>query len=153
SDPATNTVSVTGNRFLLDGLSVTGGRNGVVVSGGSRADVRNCRVASAAGGGIAGGVGILFFQGASGTVGPCEGTANRADGMLIDGALAVLTNSRFTANGRNGVFVFGGSTARIGLSNSFAIAPNVISDNGGNGLHITQGSMALVYGNTISGNG
>ena len=152
-DAVTNTVAVSGNRFVLDGLSVTGGRNGVVVTGGSRAELRNCRVASAAGAGIAAGIGILFFQGASGSVDACEVTGNKADGMMIDGALAVITNSRFTANGRNGVFVFGGSTTRIGLTNSFAVAPNVISDNGGNGLHITQGSMALVYGNTISGNG
>jgi hypothetical protein len=152
-DATANTIAVTGSRFLLDGLSVTGGRNSVVVSGGSRADLRNCRVASAAGTGIAVGIGILFFQGASGTVDACEVTGNQADGMMIDGALAVITNSRFTANGRNGIFVFGGSTARIGLTNSYAVAPNVISDNAGNGLHITQGSMALVYGNTISGNG
>ena len=152
-DAATNTVAVTGNRFLLDGLRVTGGRNGVVVTGGSRADIRNCRVGSAAGTGIAGGIGILFFQGASGTVDACEVTGNSADGMMIDGGLAVITNSRFTANGRTGVFVFGGSTARIGLTNAFAVAPNVIIDNGGNGIHVTQGSTALVYGNTISGNG
>lgn len=152
-DAGTNTVAVTGNRFLLDGLSVTGGRNGLVVSGGSRADIRNCRVASAAGAGIAAGIGILFFQGASGAVDACEVTGNPADGMMIDGGLAVLTNNRFTANGRNGVFVFGGSSVRIGLTNGFAVGPNVISDNGGNGIHITQGAMALVYGNTISGNG
>jgi len=152
-DTGTNTVTVTGSRFLLDGLSVTGGRNGIVVTGGSGAELRNCRVASAAGAGIAAGIGILFFQGASGAVDACEVTGNPADGMMIDGGLAVLTNNRFTANGRNGVFVFGGSSVRIGLTNGFAVGPNVISDNGGNGLHITQGSLALVYGNTISGNG
>ena len=151
-DAGVNTVAVTGNRFLLDGLSVTGGRNAVVVSGGSQAQVRNCSV-QAAGAGIASGIGILLFQGASATVDACEATGNRSDGIMIDGAFAVITNSRFTANGRNGVFVFGGSTARIGLTNGFAIAGNVISDNGGNGIHITQNSFALVYGNTISSNG
>jgi hypothetical protein len=151
-DPATNTVMVTGDRFVLDGLSVTGGRNAVVVSGGGRAQLRNCRV-QAAGSGIVGGIGILFFQGASGTVDACEATGNPVDGMMIDGATAIITNSRFTSNGRNGVFVFGGSTARIGLTSAFGPAPNVISDNGGNGIHITQGAIALVFGNTISGNG
>ena len=152
TDSTVDTLTVTADRFVLNGLHVTGGRNAIVVTG-SQAQLRNCRVASAVGAGIAAGIGILFFQGASGTVDTCEVTGNGADGMMIDGALAVITNSRFTANGRNGVFVFGGSTARIGLTNSFAVAPNVISDNRGNGLHITQNSMALVYGNTISGNG
>jgi hypothetical protein len=151
-DPATNTVMVTGDRFVLDGLSVTGGRNAVVVSGGGRAQLRNCHV-QAAGNGIVGGIGILFFQGANGTVDACEATGNPADGIMIDGALAIVTNSRFTSNGRNGVFVFGGSTVRIGLTSAFGPAPNVISDNGGNGIHITQGAMALIHGNTISGNG
>ena len=151
-DASVNTIMVTGNRFGLDGLSVTGGRNAVVVSGGSRAQLHNCRV-QAAGTGIVGGIGILFFQGASGTVDACEATGNPVDGIMIDGALAIITNSRFTSNGRNGVFVFGGSTARIGLTSGFVPAPNVISDNGGNGIHVTQGSMALVFGNTISGNG
>jgi len=151
-DPATNTVMVTGDRFVLDGLGVTGGRNAVVVSGGGRAQLRNCRV-QAAGGGIVGGIGILFVQGASGTVDACEATGNPVDGIMIDGAIAIITNSRFTSNGRNGVFVFGGSTARIGLTSTFVAAPNTISNNGGNGIHVTQGAMALIFGNTISGNG
>ena len=151
-DASANTVIVTGHRFVLDGLSVTGGRNAIVVSGGSRAQLQNCGV-TAAGAGIVSGIGILFFQGASGTVDACEATGNRSDGIMIDGAVAIITNSRFTSNGRNGVFVFGGSTARIGLTSAFAPAPNVIDNNGGNGIHITQGAMALIHGNTISGNG
>lgn len=151
-DASVNTVMVTGHRFVLDGLSVTGGRNAIVVSGGSRAQLQNCGV-MAAGAGIVGGIGILFFRGASGTIDACEATGNRSDGVMIDGALATITNSRFTSNGRNGVFVFGSSTVRIGLTSAFVSAPNVINDNGGNGIHVTQGSFALIHGNTISGNG
>jgi hypothetical protein len=151
-DTTANTVMVTANRFVLDGLSVSGGRNAVAVSGGTGAQLRNCSV-QAAGGGIVGGIGILLFQGASGTVDACEATGNPVDGIMIDGALAIITNSRFTSNGRNGVFVFGGSTVRIGLTSAFASAPNVISNNGGNGIHVTQGAIALIHGNTISGNG
>ena len=151
-DTSASTITVTGNRFVLDGLSVTGGRNAIVISGGSRAQIRNCR-ASADGAGIVGGIGILFFQGANGTIDGCEATANKSDGVMLDGGVAVITNSRLVANGRNGVFVFGGSTARIGLTDVFTMAPNVISDNGGNGIHITQNSLALVHGNTIANNG
>ena len=34
-DPTRNTLQVTGDRFVLDGLTVTGGRNAIVVSGGT----------------------------------------------------------------------------------------------------------------------
>jgi Right handed beta helix region len=151
-DASRHTVLVTGHRFTLDGLALTGGRNALVVSGSSRVQVRNCSV-RAGGTGIVGGIGILFFQGASGTVDTCEATGNPADGIMLDGAVAIVTNNRLTANGRNGLFVFGGSTARVGLTSGFVPAPNVISDNGGNGIHVTQNSLALIFGNTITGNG
>ena len=58
---------VTADRFVLDGLIVSGGRNGIVVTGASQAQLRNC-TARASGSGIVGGIGILFSQGASGSV-------------------------------------------------------------------------------------
>src|SRR5262245_52003723 len=52
----TDTLTVTADRFALNGLHVTGGRNAIVVTG-SQAQLGNCRVASAAGAGIAAGIG------------------------------------------------------------------------------------------------
>jgi len=152
TDPKVDTLAVTADRFVLDGLSVTGGRNGIVVTGASQAQIRNCSV-RATGSGIVGGIGILFSQGASGSVDACDSSGNPADGIMLDGAVVAITNSKFKNNARNGVFVFGGSTSRIGFTNAFASAPNTISDNGGNGIHLTQNSLGLIYGNTVKGNG
>ena len=152
TDPKADTLTVTADRFVLNGLIVSGGRNGIVVTGASQAQLRNCTV-RASGSGIVGGIGILFFQGASGNVDSCNSSGNPADGIMLDGAIVGITNSTFKSNGRNGVFVFGGSTGRIGFTNDYVPAPNTMSDNGGNGIHVTQNSQGLIYGNTVTGNG
>jgi hypothetical protein len=51
------------------------------------------------------------------------------------------------------VFVFGASTGRIGFSNAFVPGGNIISGNGANGIHVTQNSLGLIFGNTVTGNG
>jgi len=148
----TDTLTVTADRFVLDGLHVTGGRNAIVV-GGSQAQLRNC-TAQASGSGILSGIGILFSQGASGSVDKCESSSNPADGIFLDGAAVTITNSRFVGNNRVGVFVFGGSTGRIGFTSALLpAAPNIIRNNAGNGIQVALGSMGLIYGNIITGNG
>ena len=151
-DRNTNTLQVTGDRFVLDGLAVTGGRNAIVISGGGRAMLSNC-TARGTGTGIISGVGIIFFQGANGTVDTCEASGNSADGLMLDAAIATIVNSRFVGNGRAGILVFNGSTARIGMTNAFAAAGNTITGNGSAGIHVTLNSLAVVVANTISGNG
>ena len=151
-DPNTNTVQVTGDRFVLDGLAVTGGRNAIAIFGGGRAMLRNCS-ARGGGTGIIGGIGIVFFQGANGTVDTCDASGNRADGVLLDAAIATIVNSTFVGNGRAGILVFHGSTARIGMTNAFVAAGNTITGNGSAGIHVTLNSFALVVGNALSGNG
>jgi hypothetical protein len=151
TDPKVDALTVTADRFVLDGLSVSGGRNGIVVTGASQAQLRNCTTRGS-GSGIVGGIGILFSQGASGSVDRCVSSGNPADGIFLDGSIVTITNSTFSGNARNGVFVFGGSTGRIGLTNAFVLAPNTISDNAANGIHVTLGSLGLIYGNIVTGN-
>ncbi len=151
-DPSTDTLLIVGDRFVLDGLTVTGGRNAVVVSGGSRALLHDCAVRGS-GSGPVGGIGIAFFQGASGNVDRCESSGNPADGVMLDASVATITNSTFSANGRAGILVFNGSNARIGITGGFTSAPNVITGSGSTGIHVTVGSSAVIAGNTISGNG
>src|SRR5262249_33384234 len=151
-DPNTDTVTVTGDRFLLDGLTVTGGRNGVSIQGGGRATLSNCTV-RAGGSGIVSGIGIVFFQGANGSIDRCASTGNPNDGLMLDNGTATILNSDFSSNGRAGVLMLNGSNGRFGLSNSFAVAGNTIRNNGSNGVHVTLNSFALFVGNTISGNG
>jgi len=147
-----DTLTVTADRFVLDGLMVTGGRNAIVVRGASQAQLLNC-TALAGGSGIVGGIGIVFSQGASGTVDNCQSSRNPVDGIFLDAANVTITNSKLEKNGRNGVFVFGASYGKIGFTNAFVPGPNVINDNGGNGIHVTQNSLGLIFGNTLTGNG
>jgi len=156
TDPKVDTLTVTADRFVLDGLSyglkVNGGRNGIVVTGASQAQLRNCTVRGS-GNGIVGGIGIQFSSGASGSVDRCVSSNNPADGIFIDGSIVTITNSTIQSNARNGVFVFGGSTARIGFTNVFVSAPNTISDNGANGIHVSLNSLGIIYGNSVTDNG
>src|SRR5262252_814147 len=152
TDPTVDTLTVLADRFVLDGLMVSGGRNAIVVTGASQAQLRNC-TAHASGSGIVGGIGILFSQGASGSVDACRSSLNPVDGIFLDAANVTITNSKLEKNGRNGVFIFGASYGKIGFTNAFVPGPNVINDNGGNGIHVTQNSLGLIFGNTLTGNG
>lgn len=152
ADATLDTLTVAADRFVLDGLNVSGGRNGIVVAGASQAQLRNC-TARGAGSGIVGGIGIQFSLGASGGVDRCVSSGNPADGIFLDGSVVTITNSTLQGNARNGVFVFGASTARIGMTSVFAPGPNVISDNGANGIHVSLASLGVIYGNTVTGNG
>jgi len=151
TDSTKDTLTVTADRFVLDGLHVTGGRNAIVVKG-SQAELRNC-TAQASGSAILSGIGILFSQGASGSVDKCESSSNPADGIFLDGAVATITNSRFVGNNRVGVFIFNGSTGKIGFTSALLPAGNTISNNAGNGIQVALGSQGLIYGNTVTGNG
>jgi len=151
-DTTADTVTVTGDRFVLDGITVTGGRNGISVQGGGRATLRNCST-RAAGAGIVAGIGIVFFQGANGSIDRCVSTGNPNDGALIDAGTATITNSDFSSNGRAGVLMLNGSNVRFGLNNAFGVEGNTIRNNGSNGVHLTLNSFGLFVGNTISGNG
>ena len=147
-----DTLTVTADRFVLDGLHVTGGRNAIVVTG-SQAQLRNC-TAQASGSAILSGIGILFSQGSNGSVDNCDSNSNPADGIFLDGAVVTITNSRFVGNNRVGVFVFGGSTGRIGFTSALLpAAPNIIRNNAGNGIQVALGSMGLIHGNFVTGNG
>jgi hypothetical protein len=146
-----DTLTVTADRFVLDGLHVTGGRNAIVVTG-SQAQLLNC-TAQASGSAILSGIGILFSQGSNGSVDNCESSSNPADGIFLDGAVVTITNSRFVSNNRVGVFVFNGGTGRIGFTSALLPAGNTISKNAGNGIQVALGSMGLIYGNTVTGNG
>jgi parallel beta-helix repeat protein len=151
-DATRDTVLVSGHRFRLDGLSVTGGRNAVEISGASRATIQNC-VTRGSGGGTIGGIGIRLVDGASGSVDNCDSSENSNDGLMLDASSATITNCTFTGNRRVGILVFNGSNARIGITGGFIAGPNTITGNASNGVHVTIGSSAVIAASAISGNG
>jgi len=146
-DSATDVIRVTASRVAIEGLTVTGGRNGITANGASGFTVRNALVRNT------GRNGITYAHGASGVVDNTVVTGNARDGVAIDSASGTVINSRINQNGRMGVGVFNGSSARIGIDNFNVGAGNMISANASNGIHIVFGSSALIAMNQITGNG
>ncbi len=145
-DPAVNTITVVANRVLLDGLTVTRGRTGIVVSGG-RATIVNGTVEAT------GRNGISFFQGGNGTVDSCVVQKSAMSGITIEGGSATVIRSRIRENQANGVLVLNSGSARIGLDNLGQFAGNEIRDNRAAGVQVNWGSSAFLADNTITGNG
>lgn len=147
-DPNATTITVLGARVVIDGLTVTGGRNGISGAGASRLAIRNCAVQST------GGNGIVFSQGSNGTVDTCTVQNNPRDGVaIITSSAATIINSTVSGNARTGIILSNGASGRIGVNDANAPAGNTISSNGGNGVHVTTHSSAFIGANTISGNG
>ena len=146
-DSSSDTIRITGSRVTVRALTVTGGRNGLLGAGARGMTVQECVVRST------GRSGVVFFQGASGTVDRCTIQHNPRDGIVIESASATVTNGTIAQNARVGIVVADGGSGRIGVNDLNAAEGNLITDNGSTGLHITIGSTAFVGGNTISGNG
>ena len=146
-DPAVDVIRVTGTRVTLDGITVTGGRNGITAASAAGLIVQNALVQGT------GRNGITYAQGASGVVDGCTVVNNARDGVAIDAAQGTVINSQIGQNARMGVGVFNGGSARIGIDNFNNAAGNVISANASNGIHIVFGSTALIAMNQVIGNG
>src|SRR5439155_10286314 len=110
-DPTTDVIRVTASRVAIEGLTVTGGRNGITANGASGFMVRNALVQNT------GRNGITYARGASGVVDGTVVTGNARDGVAIDAAQGTVINSRVGQNARMGVGVFNGGSARIGIDN------------------------------------
>ncbi len=146
-DGAIDVIRVTGSRVTIDGITVTGGRNGILADGAPGLTVHNAVVQGT------GRNGITYARGASGLVDASVAVNNARDGVAIDAASGTVINSQVNQNGRVGVGVFTNGAARIGVDNGNNAGGNVISGNASNGIHIVFGSSALVGMNQITNNG
>ncbi len=82
-------------------------------------------------------------------------TKNSGRGIHIDkGSIARILNTTVEHSGSIGIDVTGASYAYVGvfIPRVPALAPNTIRDNGGPGINIERTSGAWIVGNTISGN-
>ena len=146
-DPSLDTITVTSNRVTIEGLTITGGRNGIAGNGAAGLTVRNAVVQTT------GRTGIVYTFGASGLVDACTIQLNPRDGVAIEAAQATIVSSTVTQNARVGVLVTNSASARIGVDNRNAAAGNTISMNGSNGIHVSIGGSAFIAMNQITGNG
>jgi len=144
-DPTKDTVKVRASRTVMDGLTVTGGRNGIDVAFGST-QIQNCTVQNT------GRNGIVFYHGGNGSVDKCTVQNNVSHGIYIEAGSTTVTYSTISSNA-TGIKVNLGGSARIGITDRGEYAGNMIYNNQGTGVHIFAGASAFIGGNTITGNG
>ena len=65
-----------------------------------------------------------------------------------------IINNTIEHKGQNGIFVLGSSSAHIGVlgTGDTVTQPNIIQDNGGDGIQVLRASDARIIGNTLSRN-
>ena len=115
-----------GKEIVIKGFTVTGGQDGIHLSGPASAVID----------------GNVVIK-------------NSGRGIHIDkGSVARILNTTVEQSGSIGIDVTGASYAYIGLfiPRVPALAPNTIRNNGGPGINIERTSGAWIVGNTISGN-
>ena len=115
-----------GKEITIKNFTVTGGQDGIHLSGPASAVVDGNLV-----------------------------TKNSGRGIHIDkGSIARILNTTVEQSGGIGIDVTGASYAYIGvfIPRVPALAPNTVRNNGGPGINIERTSGAWIVGNTISGN-
>ena len=126
SDPAQPTVLVRGRDATIQGFTITGGLVGIAVR---------------------------------------DGGSGRIDGNVVTGAevygvsvsvlaTAVIVNNTIQHNGQAGIAVAENGNAFVGFvdSGDLVASPNVVSDNGTQGIVVFRNSYARIVGNDISRN-
>lgn len=146
-DATANAVTVRGHRVTIDGLTISGGRNGISGVGSTNLSIRNCTVQST------GRTGIVYINNAGGSVDTCQVHSNPRDGIAADGAQVTVTNSMISNNSRFGIIIVDGASGKIGQTDRQEPAGNTISQNGSNGITVSTGGTAQIAMNQVTGNG
>jgi parallel beta-helix repeat protein len=126
SSPSPHALYNRGKEIIIKGFTVTGGLDGIHLSGPASAVVDGNLV-----------------------------TKNSGRGIHIDkGSVVRILNTTVEQSGGIGIDVTGASYAYIGvlIPRVPALAPNTIRNNGGPGINIERSSGAWIVGNTISNN-
>jgi parallel beta-helix repeat protein len=119
-------VYIRAKEIIIKGFTVTGGQDGIHLSGPASAVIDSNVVSK-----------------------------NSGRGIHIDkGSIARILNNTVEQSGSIGIDVTGASYAYIGvfIPRVPALAPNIIRNNGGPGINIERTSGAWIVGNTISNN-
>lgn len=125
-DTSIPTIVVNGRGITIKGFTVTGGRDGIVVSRGGQAVIDRNSI---------------------------QGTG-RFGVQVNQTSFAVIVNNTIQNNQGNGITIGGSSYAVIGFVTALDTAanPNTIQNNGGNGISVSRSSNARITGNTIRNN-
>lgn len=125
-DKSSPTVTVNGRGITVKGFTVTGGRDGIVVSRGGQAVIDRNSI---------------------------EGTG-RIGLQVNQSSFAVIVNNTIQNNQTNGISIGGSSYAIVGILTGLdkTASPNTIQNNGQNGISVQRSSNARITGNTIRNN-
>jgi parallel beta-helix repeat protein len=125
-DTSIPTIVVSGRGITIKGFTVTGGRDGIVVSRGSQATIDGNTI---------------------------QGTA-RFGVQVNQSSFANIVNNTIQNNPGNGITIGGSSYASIGFVTALdkTASPNIIQNNGQNGISVGRSSNARITGNTIRNN-
>ena len=126
SGPARHAVFIRGKAITITGFRITGGEDGIHLSGPAHAVIDGNVI-----------------------------TQNRGRGIHLDkSSVAQMVNNTIADNGGVGIHVTEQSYARIGflIPPDEIVQPNTIQNNGGGGIQVERVSSAWIVGNTIVGN-
>jgi len=119
-------IQILAREVTIKGLTVTGGSFGISVNRGATAVIDNNTIQNVARSGL----------------------------EVSQNSFARITNNTIEHSGRHGILVLGSSSVHIGVvfTDDKVPSPNVIRDNGGDGIWVLRASTARIIGNTLSGN-
>jgi len=136
-------------RVALEGLSVVGGLHGVHVVGGGSVAIRASGIHNAARNGV------VVDSGAGASIDASTIENHGRTGVFVGGAGATMTGSIVRGNGFSGVSSAQGGRVTLGDTDAAGnvCCGNTIEGNALDGVTVADNAVAILYGNTIRGNG
>ena len=127
ADARRPTIQVQGREVTIKGFTVTGGSFGIAINRGGTAVVDTNTIHRAAIAGL----------------------------EVSHNSFARILNNTIQDNTRHGILVLGSSSVHIGVwyTDDRVPQPNIIQNNGGDGIQVLRSSTARIIGNTLSRNG
>jgi parallel beta-helix repeat protein len=120
-------VQVLGREVTIKGFTVTGGTFGIAINRGATGTIDRNTVRNAAISGL----------------------------EVSHNGFARIVNNTVERNQQHGILILGSASVHIGIigTDDQIPGPNIVKDNGGDGIQVLRASTARIIGNTISGNG
>jgi hypothetical protein len=139
-NPASDTIILQGSRITVSRMAITGGQNGVTVSGANNVSIVGSEIRETG----ASGVRVVGSQ--TVWIDQCRIERNAGTGINLERA-ASLTLAHTVVTGNHGAGL------HVGEKSNAASWDNTISYNGSNGVQAFDGSQASLWNTTIVGNG
>lgn len=97
--------------------------------------------------------GVAVLRGGSALIDGNTIEGNSGDGVIIEGGSATVINNVIRANQAKGIEVSSSGHGRIGIADGNQAGPNLIENNGLEGVQSANSGAAYIWSNTIQNNG